>query len=309
MSESIKLKNSIVDKFQRIELDTFDEDTIKGLLIDIREYIRGQAILREVADFIAHPRRDKGISHKLLNARYTKISLVDEQFKRLTAEDGWKDIKTEWGYSHAVLSSVNVDKIKSDLFKILFIDGIEDVSEHLLKKYYKMNRRTILKLLDDSYFQSDGYHILKNLKYRNLVEDILKFIRGALSGKPVFEEKALVKDLESAISSITQKFEFKVDYLEHFKKHRKGIILCMMCLLHDARLTFHDGKEGKLFLTTDNGLLSLGTEGTGFQFAFFASSIQIQDYLEFQDAITSDFEAIPWINARRSAEGRLLLMS
>lgn len=83
MGESIKLRNSIIGKFDQVKNDSFDESTIKALLIDIREYIRSEAILRELADFIAHPRRDRGISHKLLNSRYAKLSLVKEQFKRI----------------------------------------------------------------------------------------------------------------------------------------------------------------------------------------------------------------------------------
>ncbi len=312
MSESIKLRNSIIEKFDQVKNDSFDESTIKALLIDIREYIKSEAILRELADFIAHPRRDRGISHKLLNSRYAKLSLVEEQLKRIEEGDGWKNIKTEWDYSHAVLSSISVDKIESKLFKILFIDGIEDIAEATLKKYYKMGRKgrkDILKILDVSYFQSDGYHILKNIKHRTIIEDILKFIRGAVSGKSAFEESTLVKDLESAVKNMIGVFNIDSTYLQSFKAQRKNIVLCIMCLLHDARLTFYDGNEARIFLTLNDKRLALATEGTVFQFSFFTSSLEIQSFITQEEFLDIDeHKELPWINAKRNLEGKLVLI-
>lgn len=307
MNQSIKLRNSIVQSLDKIKADTFDESTIKTLLIDIREYIKDKTILRELADFIAHPRRDRGLSHKLLNSRYTKLTLVEQQLKKIEAEDGWRNINTEWGYSHAVLSAISVDRIKSSLFKILFIDGIEDISEATLKQYYKLGKKEIIKILETSYFESDGHHILKNLKLRTQIEDLLKFLRGTVSGKSAFEENAMIKDLEGGIRIITRTFDIPGKQVELIKTRRKEIVLCIMCLMHDARLTFHDGHEAKLFLSTSEGRLTLESEGTIFQFSVFASSLLLTDYLEPTDETFRDREPIPWINARRNPDGKLIL--
>ncbi|MEJ0057608.1 MAG: hypothetical protein WDN75_19365 [Bacteroidota bacterium] len=311
MEDSIKLKNSIIESFERIKSNTFDESTIKTLLIDIREFIRDQAILRELADFVAHPKRDKGISHKLINARYAKLSLVDEQFKRIEAEGEFEkaNIKTEWDYSATVLSSVKVERINSRLFKILFIDGIEDIDEKTLKKHYKLGSKEILSLLTDSYFQSDGFHILKNLKHRNAIDDILKFISGFVSGKSVFEPSDFNKELQNAVKIVIRRFELSENYLKSFSEKKKDILLCIMCLLHDARFTFYDKAEGRIFLTTSNNLISLATDRTVFHFYLFNSGLKIQDYLDqHNDSEFRDMEEIPFINAKR-INGKLILTS
>lgn len=311
MTESIKLKNSIIDSFDKVTSDTFQESDIKTLLVDIREYIRDQTLLRELADFIAHPKRDKGICYKLLNARYAKLSLFKEQMKRIDKEGGFEklNIKTEWDYSAAVLSSISTDRIKSDLFKILFIDGIEDIEDKVLKKYYKVGKTEILKLLNDSYFQVDGHHILKNLKSRNLIDDILKFIRGYVSGNTAFKQTEFNKELEISIKRIIDKFKVDGKYLESFIAHRSKILLCIMCLLHDARLTFYDKNEGRIFLTTNDGSLALATDKTIFKFYLFVSDIKIHYYLEQGSKIEhTDMDEISWINARRDKNNRLLLM-
>lgn len=312
MNESIKLKNSIIGAFEKVMSDTFQESDIKVLLVDILEFIRDQTLLRELADFIAHPKRDKGICYKLLNARYAKLSLVEEQIKRIDKEGGFEklNIKTEWDYSAAVLSSISVNRIKSDLFKILFIDGIEDIEDKVLKKYYKVGKTEILRLLNNSYFQVDGRHILKNLKSRHLIEDILKFIRGYVSGNTAFKQTEFNKELETSIKRVIEKFKIDSKYLESFQTHRSKILLCIMCLLHDAKLTFYDKNEGRIFLTTNNGSLSLATDKTVFKFYLFISDIKIHYFLEQGNKIDhTDMEEIPWINAKRDKNNRLLLMS
>lgn len=310
MAESVKLRNSIIEKLDAIKGASFDETTIKGLLIDIREYIRGAAILRELADFIAHPKRDRGISHKLLNSRYAKLSLVEEQMKKLDENNGWENVKTEWDYSNAVLCSISTDRIESRLFKILFVDGIEDVSEGHLKKYYKMGRKEILKMLENSYFESDGFHILKNLKNRAVIDDILKFIRGAVSGKAAFSESSLVKDFDQAIKMTITKFDIEPSYMAAINGHINDILLCIISLLHDARLTFYDGHEARIFLGAVDGRIILGTEGTVFQFTLFASSLSVQNYLKHEDflALSGSNEELKQINARRNRDGKLVLI-
>lgn len=268
--------------------------------------------MRELGDFIAHPKRDKGICYKLLNARYAKLSLFDEQINRIDKEGGLEklNIKTEWDYSNAVLSSLSPDRIKSDLFKILFIDGIEDIEDKVLKKYYKVGKTEILKLLNNSYFQVDGHHILKNLKSRNLIDDILKFIRGYVSGNTAFKQTDFNKELETSIQRVIEKFKIDSKYLESFRSQRSKILLCIMCLLHDARLTFYDKNEGRIFLTTNDGSLALATDKTIYKFYLFIADIKIHYFLEQGNKIEQfDMAEIPWINARRDKNNRLLLMS
>jgi hypothetical protein len=311
VNESIKLRNSIVDKFERVRLDTFDENDIKALLIDIREYIRDQSLLRELADFIAHPKRDKGICHKLINVRYAKLSLVQEQQNKIEAEGGLrkKNIKTEWEYSSLMLSSISTDRIPSNLFKVLFLDGLEDVDEKYLFKYYKIGRNDMLEFIKNSYFLSEKDYVLKNLKYRDTLDDMLKFIRGFVSGKPAFDQATFNRELENSIRRISDTFNLDKEYLTVFKRKRKEVLLCIMCLIHDARLTFYNKHEGRIYLTTCNNSMALATDETMFRFYLFISDLKITDYLESNADFSSvgDMDEIKWINAKRNTDNKLRL--
>jgi hypothetical protein len=81
---SAKVKQAILQTLSKIEKDTYDEDTIRTLLILSREHIHSENLIRELAHFIAHSERNQGTFHRLINSRYAKLKLVDDQIP----EDG-----------------------------------------------------------------------------------------------------------------------------------------------------------------------------------------------------------------------------
>jgi hypothetical protein len=47
---------------KKIEADTFDQETIATLLINLRDFVPKDSFTRELGDFIAHPEKDRGIA-------------------------------------------------------------------------------------------------------------------------------------------------------------------------------------------------------------------------------------------------------
>lgn len=150
MKISIKQKTSIKSELDAVKNETFSEGDIKMLLIDIRESIREETLLREFADFVAHPNRDKGIFNKTLNARYIKLKLIDEQHKKLDSEQQ-KKIKTERQLSDFLLGGISINKVEKKLFEILFYDGLNDISDRLFEDHYRLTKTQVQKLVSDSY--------------------------------------------------------------------------------------------------------------------------------------------------------------
>ena len=161
---SIKVKQSLLRCFDKIENDSFDEETIRTLLIVSREYIKGTGLIKELAHFIAHPVRNQGMFHKKLNARYTKLKLVDEQVSKFEISDIQKQIKTEDELSDFMLGGISVEKIETKLFNILYSDGLEDLPDSHLKKYTGLNKIEIQNLFKQYYIKKEGYYYLTTNK-------------------------------------------------------------------------------------------------------------------------------------------------
>ena len=90
---SIKVKQGITKCLTNIEGGTFDEDTIRTLLILSREHLNNNSLIKEIAHFIAHIDRTQGIFHRKINSRYAKFKLTKEQVEKVDIKELSKTIK------------------------------------------------------------------------------------------------------------------------------------------------------------------------------------------------------------------------
>jgi hypothetical protein len=324
MNISVKVKNSIETVLKKIKADTFNENDIKLLLIDIRETIRNESLLRELADFVAHPSRDKGIFNRILNVRYLKIKLLDGQKDKLT-EEVQKRIKTETELSAFFLGAINTRKIEKKIFEILLNDGFDDISDSLFREHYPITKKQAKKLIIDNY-QLDPdkiYYNLKSEKFFLQVDDVLKFLRGTIQARPVFSQQTFEKEILKALERVINTNNLDKTYIEFVKKRSKTILLCVLCLLHDCKFIFYDGHIGSCYLSiypknNDNlseipekdSLIALISDKVGFQMPLFVSNMQIGEFIDTDQNNIEDqqfMRRIPWIKADRSEDNQLVL--
>lgn len=286
MSVSIKVKQGITGCLVKIEDGTFDEDTIRTLLILSREHVPMDSLIREIAHFVAHTERTQGMFHSKTNSRYAKYKLVIEQTtKLLDTKELREKIKTEDELSDYALSSVSVEKIETKLFKVLYYDGLEDLPETHLQQYTGYTRNEVRTLLDQYYIKKDGYFILKTNQTETLIhalralpsskydpqkeielnerlnqgeilvrriksqmDNIQRVIRGAIFFHSVFETSVFKEEINSAIKDVIKKFGIDEKFLQEIQKKSDEILLCIMTLLHDCTFTFFDKSEARIFL-------------------------------------------------------------
>jgi hypothetical protein len=282
---SIKVKQSLLRCFDKIEDETFDEDTIRTLLIGSRDYIKGSSLIKELAHFIAHPIRNQGMFHKKLNARYAKLKLVDEQVSRFKMSEILERIKTEDELSDFMLGGISVEKIESKLFEILYYDGLEDLPESHLQQYTGLNKNEVRNLFKQYYNKREGYYYLTTNKTENLlrtiknqttdkydpeididaanklanaedlikkiksrIDGIQKVVRGAIYYNSVFDTATLRQEIEIAILDIVNHFNIDIRFVEIVKNKIDDILLCIMALLHDSKFVFYDKNIARAFL-------------------------------------------------------------
>ncbi|MFA4869577.1 MAG: hypothetical protein WC623_15340 [Pedobacter sp.] len=280
---SAKIKQAIAKCMIKIENDTFDEDTIRTLLIVSREHIEGNGLIRELAHFIAHNDRNQGMFHKKVNARYTKFKLFEQQSDRANFTEIAKTFKTEDEYSDYMLSAVSIQKINSKLFHILYSDGLDDLPEEHLKQYTGFTKAEATELLQRHYIKKNGFHYLTTRRTEYLINEVKKLgdhtqekeaeleeslrtvkeladkierridgvqkvIRGAIHYTAVFETDTFKNEIETAIRQVLSKFEIDDKYLLQVNKNSDDILLCVMTLLHDSTFTFYDKEESRNYL-------------------------------------------------------------
>lgn len=278
---SIKVRQALIKCLEKIENDTFDEDTIRTFLIVSRDFIKMDGLIKELAHFIAHPVRDKGIFHKKLNSRYAKFKLAEEQVLKFDITKEFQDkIKTEEDLSDFMLGGVSMEKIESKLFNILYVDGLDDLPENHLKKYTGFSKHEVKKLFSDYYVKKDGFHYLTTNKTERMIsmlrslpdektqketdelhnaeilvkrikkqiDSVQKVVRGAIYYNSVFETKTLLKEIEITISQVIKQLKIDRRFINVFKEKINDILLCIMTLLHDAKFVFYDKNFARSYL-------------------------------------------------------------
>lgn len=235
-----KLVASLNRSIQRIADDQFDEYDIKMLLIDVREFLREESFLREVADFVAHPQRERGICHKAINAKYAKMKMASEGVKKLaesnviTREPRMPDSY----YTDQILGYISLPKISKADFHLFVLDSLDDLTDDILIKYYNLNKRDTHQLLKRSFTKEAGfYHLNPTLKPHeiHLVDDILKFIRGTVLGIGAISYAGLQHEFDKALNRVSKDLGLSGFQSKPFRKKFEAVFVCILALMHDAK--------------------------------------------------------------------------
>lgn len=281
---SVKVKQGITKCLTNIEGGTFDEDTIRTLLILSREHLNNDSLIKEIAHFIAHIDRTQGIFHRKINSRYAKFKLTQEQVEKVDIKELSKTIKTEDELSDFMLGGVSVEKIEAKLFNVLYSDGLDDLPESHLKKYTGFNKKEVKGLFEKFYTKKDGYYYLttnitENLirafralptskynpveevkitedlilmettakKIKTTIDGIQKVVRGAIYFNSVFDDNDFKTAIKNAVIELVNKFSIDERFIEIVQQQSDDILLCIMTLLHDSKFTFYDKNDARIF--------------------------------------------------------------
>lgn len=308
---------NIVRRIKAIENSAFTEDDIKLLLIEIRERLKKNRFLTEICHFVAHSKRDKGICHKKIDVRYAKLKYIEENTKaKLTQEFISKNKdKPERFFTDTMLDFIKTEKIEKSLFELIIIGGIDDLENELYSKFYKTNKKRVKSLVTSSYELVNGYYLINDSLDRKeflYIDDLLKFVRGTVTGKPAFNSHDIKNDFIRAIKKLSVELNHILN-LKEFNKNIDDVILTIITLLQDAQFKLFDGEIGRSYMVLhprDNGseICLMGQTGT-FSMPLIGTNLKAKKYIAVNDVEieTRNLSEIPWTNIYRNEKGKIEL--
>lgn len=318
-SPNVKLTASLNRSLQRIANDEFDEFDIKLLLIDIREYLREETFLREVADFVAHPERERGVCYKAINARYAKMKMAAAGVQKLAASGSFtgQSAKPNNFYTDQILNYISLPRIGKADYQLFVLDCLDDLTDDILVKYYNLNKRDIQQLLHNSFTKDAGFYCLKpTLSIQDIyrLDDILKFLRGTVLGIGVISYDGLQQEFNKALKRIASALNLTTFHSKLFRQQFDGIFVCILALLHDAMFKLYDGTEARAYLAlhsdraaphqppTLSYTLTLMAKTPSLSFPLITSDIMYTRFIDETGIQPADFDLqpIPWIHTQRS---------
>ena len=313
-----KKQQKIKDRIRQIENGVFDEDDVKLLLIEIREKLKEEAFLKEICHFVAHSTRDTGICHKKVDVRYAKFKYLEENQKKILTKDFIEKNKhePESFFTDAVLNNYfNTEKIDKNLFELIIISGIDDLENDLFLKYYKLSKIQVKKFISNCYKKNNGCYIVnKNLNKNQflILDDLLKFIRGTITGKPAFTQKEIMIDFTEGLKKLSKELSHQLN-LTKLIEHQNDLILCIISLLHDSHFKLFDGNVGlgSLSINSDeNPLICLNSRTGKFILPLITTNIIAKDYIDLsiEELRKFRFSNLPLYSCIRNEKGELKLI-
>jgi hypothetical protein len=311
MKHTIKL----YDRINSLNKLSFSEDDVKLFLIEIREELSTEKFLREICDFVAHPKRNKGICHSRVDSRFAKMKFNKEGYKKIEPLIS-ENLDKPWSFfSDIILSYIQVEAIPKKLFEIVILEGIEEIDEQIFIQFYNHSKEKIKEIITTSYRKNhDMYVLLPSLttKQKESIDDILKFIRGTITGKPAFNQSEIVEEINKAISKFCLKFSLEPIVL--LSKALDELTLCIVCILHNAIFELFDGTKGVSFLTIERNLeeqnlstISLYAETDNFSFPIISTELKAIDYIDEIKQIDGSTVINEYVYAFRNKKGDLQL--
>ena len=309
---------NIVRRIKTIENSTFTEDDIKLLLIEIRERLKKNRFLTEICHFVAHSERDKGICHKKIDVRYAKLKLLEENTQAKLTKEFIRENKDkpERFFTDKMLDFIKTEKIEKSLFELVILGGIDDLENTMYSKYYKTNKKRVKVLVTNAYKLVNGYYLIKeNIDRKEFlyIDDLLKFIRGTVTGKPAFYSHDIKNDFIRAIKKLSIELNHDLN-IKGLNKNIDDVILTIITLLQDAQFTLFDGKIGRSFMVlhpNENGseIYLMGETGK-FSMPLIGTNLKAKKYLDENniERENRNLSEIPWTNIYRKENGKIELI-
>lgn len=216
-----KIKRDIGKRLEEISLNTFSRDTIKLMLIEIREYLPQKSALKEIAHFVAHPERDKGLILETVNYAYNRSRVL---FRQLSGSKPGKGLE------------LDINKLPVDVY--------ETVVWHFT--HIKPNVRKLKSFTRSFEFDRVG-NFYKPKK--EIINETIKHIQeaiGILSLQPALSQDNIIQQILTTVKQLGL-----AEYAESISAMQNSIMVCILSMLHQSLFYLKDGNTAEAHLSND----------------------------------------------------------
>jgi len=291
-----KIKIAVENRLSAIKSAEFSQDTIKLLLIEIREYLSKDSALKEIAHFIAHPERDRGLILETVNYAYNRSRVL---FRQLEGNKSGKGLE------------LDITNLPIDIY--------DTVTWHF--SHIKPNNSKLLRFKRTFVFDK------KNNVYRpkkQITQNIIKYIQeaiGVLSLQPALSQTDIIKEIVTTIKRIGLS-----DYSESIIKEQNAIMVCILSMLHQSSFILKDGKTAEAYLSNEPIVIdmdgkvylaaSVRTELSPVSISFTLISSEVTIKESFSKSMINmdsgfpriDYTRFDHIEAVRNSEGKMVFV-
>lgn len=216
-----KIRFSVMKRIAVIASDSFSQDDVKLLLIELREYLPKQSLIKEIAHFVAHPDRDRGIIHETVNYAYNRCRVL---FRQLEGNKTGKGLELDL----ASLPEDVHDTVEWHFTRI----APNPKKLVIFKKAYRYNSKT------NSYVPKG--------EITHKIVGYIKEAIGILSLQPALTQNDIIEEIKKDFQFLGLE-----DRVSVIHEKQNGIMACVLSMLHQSYFTLADGFIAKAHMSNE----------------------------------------------------------
>jgi hypothetical protein len=304
-----KLRMTIGAHVRAILEDQYDEDTVKLLLMDIRDFSNGLDNLREICHFVAHPERNQGSIHTKILSRFLRLQYMNEIMERAMAE---KDIyvpepKEDFGdYVFRTVPIEHYHEFETKYFELILVGGINDFDDSFFVRILRKSKDEVARLVSSNYKKVKGRYKLRSTHDTDIIKTIF-LLETSVQFRPLIIEEEIIKELKILLLRIASDLNLTKSEIELIFTHGNDLFLSILGLLHDISFVWNEKIIGRSFLSAQESKIGLTCDfypnGKSFSFPLVETKCLIDNYVENGQRVVG--ELIQFM-LRRSDNGKLV---
>lgn len=255
-------KQKTLKTISRIENGEFDENDIDNLFMRLRAYSHGNAVFREIADFVAHnDRRTKGRTTDSLEAFYLSF----RYFGEYVSPKRPLDIGAPFPLYIKKLMKYQALKVK----------------EGDLKERFGFSRRRLLAKIDSTFSEDKkrGTASLKKGRLSQPTFQALQFLLSFIGSHPAYDQSAILSETMAVLHKNNLEFD-----QEKFLAQGDRLIVCILFLLHETEFEFGGPKPGYCRISCDklsiaHNVRFIDDEGNPVEHSETFGNLQVQGHV------------------------------
>lgn len=304
-----KLRMSIGTHVRTILEDKFDEDTVKLLLMDIRDFSNGLENLREICHFVAHPERDQGSIHNKILSRFLRLRYMSETMERAMAEKDIHVPRPEEDFGEYVYRTVPIEhyrEFEKKYFELLLVGGLNDFDDSFFVRILRRSKVEVARLVSSNYKKVKGRYILRSTHDTDIIKTIF-ILETSVQFRPLISEEEILNELKVSLLRIASDLNLTKPEVELIFSHRDDLFLSILGLLHDISFVWNGTTIGRSFLSVKESKIGLTCDfypnGKSVSFPLVETRCLIDNYVENGQR---DVGELSQFMLRRSVNGKLV---
>jgi hypothetical protein len=236
ISESMRLK--INGTLEQILSGEFRESDVKDLLISLREYSGNQVIFEEIAHFIAHNARDRGVIARELQRVYFHLKYHFEYTLK------GKKVKFDEPFPTYLLHLMQLQ--------------METIDEDELKRATKLTKREARPRIESTFKEDKATKMAVLRPKARLTKNnaqLFEFLLTSLTTKPLFTQHDIISDLIRVMRYNGLTFDANAVWGLSDK-----IMLCILALIHHTEFDIGGHVSIGCFISSEVNTIIVGPQ-------------------------------------------------